>query len=37
MLNAFIEAMIEIAGLAETDSAKLKAAAAHAPISRPDE
>jgi hypothetical protein len=29
--------MIEIAGLAETDPAKLKAAPAKAPISRPDE
>ncbi len=36
-IDAFIEAMIEIAGLAETDPAKLKAAPANAPISRPDE
>jgi len=36
-LDAFIEAMIEIADSAEKDPEKLKAAPANAPISRPDE
>ncbi len=36
-LDAFIEAMIEIAALAEKDPEKLKAAPISAPISRPDE
>jgi glycine dehydrogenase subunit 2 len=36
-LDAFIDAMIEIAGLAENDPEKLKAAPATTPVSRPDE
>jgi glycine dehydrogenase subunit 2 len=36
-LDAFIDAMIEIAGLAETDPEKLKAAPVTTPVSRPDE
>jgi glycine dehydrogenase subunit 2 len=36
-LDAFIDAMIEIAGIAETDPEKLKAAPATTPVSRPDE
>ena len=36
-LDAFIEAMIELAALAEKDPEKLKAAPVNAPISRPDE
>ncbi|MGE5296682.1 MAG: aminomethyl-transferring glycine dehydrogenase subunit GcvPB [Solirubrobacterales bacterium] len=36
-LDAFIEAMIEIAALAEKDPEKLKAAPINAPISRPDD
>jgi len=36
-LDAFIEAMIEIAQLAETDPEKLKAAPTTTPVSRPDE
>ncbi|MCL5281163.1 MAG: aminomethyl-transferring glycine dehydrogenase subunit GcvPB [Planctomycetes bacterium] len=36
-LDAFIDAMIEIAGLAENDPEKLKAAPITTPVSRPDE
>jgi glycine dehydrogenase subunit 2 len=36
-LDAFIDAMIEIAGLAETAPEKLKAAPVTTPVSRPDE
>jgi glycine dehydrogenase subunit 2 len=36
-LDAFIDAMIEIAGLAENDPEKLKAAPTTTPVSRPDE
>ena len=36
-LDAFIDAMIEIAGLAETDPEKLKAAPVTTPVSRPDD
>lgn len=36
-LDAFIEAMIELADLAEKDPEKLKAAPVNAPISRPDD
>ncbi len=36
-LDAFIEAMIELADLAEKDPEKLKAAPVNAPVSRPDE
>jgi glycine dehydrogenase subunit 2 len=36
-LDAFIEAMIEIAELAETDPEKLKAAPTTTPVSRPDD
>jgi len=36
-LDAFIEAMIEIAGMVEKNPEKLKAAPVNAPISRPDE
>jgi len=36
-LDAFIEAMIELARLAETDPEKLKAAPTTTPVSRPDE
>jgi glycine dehydrogenase subunit 2 len=36
-LDAFIDAMIELADLAEKDPEKLKAAPSNAPISRPDE
>jgi len=36
-LDAFIEAMIEIAGLAENDPEELKAAPVTTPVSRPDE
>ena len=36
-LDAFIDAMIEIAGLAENDPGKLKAAPTTTPVSRPDE
>ncbi len=36
-LDAFIDAMIEIAGLAENDPEKLKAAPVTTPVSRPDE
>ena len=36
-LDAFIDAMIEIAGLAENDPATLKAAPVTTPVSRPDE
>jgi len=36
-LDAFIDAMIELADLAEKDPEKLKAAPINAPISRPDE
>jgi glycine dehydrogenase subunit 2 len=36
-LDAFIEAMIEIAGVAETDPEKLKAAPTTTPVSRPDD
>ena len=36
-LDAFIDAMIEIADLAEKDPEKLKAAPVNAPVSRPDE
>ncbi len=36
-LDAFIEAMIEIAELAETDPEKLRAAPTTTPVSRPDE
>jgi glycine dehydrogenase subunit 2 len=36
-LDAFIDAMIEIAALAETDPEKLKAAPTTTPVSRPDE
>jgi glycine dehydrogenase subunit 2 len=36
-LDAFLDAMIEIAGLAENDPEKLKAAPITTPVSRPDE
>ena len=36
-LDAFIDAMIEIADLAEKDPEKLKAAPVTTPVSRPDE
>jgi glycine dehydrogenase subunit 2 len=36
-LDAFIDAMIEIAGLAENDPEKLRAAPTTTPVSRPDE
>ena len=36
-LDAFIDAMIEIAGLAENDPEKLKAAPTTTPVSKPDE
>ena len=36
-LDAFIDAMIEIAGLAETDPERLKAAPTTTPVSRPDD
>jgi len=36
-LNAFIDAMVEIASLAENDPEKLKAAPVTTPVSRPDE
>ena len=36
-LDAFIDAMIEIAGLAQNDPEKLKAAPVTTPVSRPDE
>ena len=36
-LDAFIDAMIEIAGLAETAPDKLKAAPTTTPVSRPDD
>jgi glycine dehydrogenase subunit 2 len=36
-LDAFIDAMIEIARLAETDPDKLKSAPITTPVSRPDE